>query len=328
MRISNNMMTFNYLNSLNKALQRQSKLQEQLTDGKAIHRPSDDPIKTIRSLRFNTNLTMNQQYVQNVKDAVSWLDSTDSAMSDVGSVLIRAQELAVKAGGINNETSYKAIAAEVDGLINHLVQVGNTQVGDRYIFSGQMDKTQALERKTITIADPDDPSQTIEKDVVIYKGDMNKISMPVQPGAVDPDQDSVNVSADQVFGPVTMVQGSDGTLYPTLDVFSHMIELKQELQKTPPDQQWISNTAIKNLNADHTRMLSTQTVVGERQSQYEMTLNMLNKAETTISADIAANEDIDLARVLIDFKTSENVYNSALAVGARILPRSLVDYLS
>ena len=75
-------------------------------------------------------------------------------------------------------------------------------------------------------------------------------------------------------------------------------------------------------------MLSTQTVVGERQSQYEMTLNMLNKAETTISADIAANEDIDLARVLIDFKTSENVYNSALAVGARILPRSLVDYLS
>lgn len=328
MRISNNMMTFNYLNSLNKALQRQSKLQEQLTDGKAIHRPSDDPIKTIRSLRFNTNLTMNQQYVQNVKDAVSWLDSTDSAMSDVGSVLIRAQELAVKAGGINNETSYKAIASEVDGLINHLVQVGNTQVGDRYIFSGQMDKTQALERKTITIADPDDPSQTIEKDVVIYKGDMNKISMPVQPGTVDPDQDSVNVSADQVFGPVTMVQGSDGTLYPTLDVFSHMIELKQELQKTPPDQQWISNTAIKNLNADHTRMLSTQTVVGERQSQYEMTLNMLNKAETTISADIAANEDIDLARVLIDFKTSENVYNSALAVGARILPRSLVDYLS
>lgn len=328
MRITENMMTFNYLNSLNKALERQSTLQEQLSDGKAIHRPSDDPIKTIRSLRFNTNLVMNQQYVQNVKDAVSWLDSTDAAMSDIGSVLIRAQELAVKAGGINNETSYKAIATEVDGIINHLVQVGNSQVGDRYIFAGQKDKTQPLERKTITITDPSDPSKTIQKDVVVYSGDMNKISMPVQPGAANPDQDSVNVSGEQVFGPLTPLQGTDGTVYQTLDVFSHLIALKEELQKTPPDQQWISDTALANINSDHTRLLATQTVVGERQAQYEMTLNMMEKAETTITADIAANEDIDLAKALIQFKTSENVYNSALAVGARILPRSLVDYLS
>jgi flagellar hook-associated protein 3 FlgL len=321
MRITENMMTFNYLNSLNKALERQSTLQEQLSDGKAIHRPSDDPIKTIRSLRFNTNLTMNQQYTQNIKDAQSWLDSTDTAMSDTGSVLIRAQELAVKAGGINNETSYKAIATEIDGIINHLVQVGNSQVGDRYIFSGQKDKTQPLERKTIMVGG-------VEKDVVVYSGDQNKISMPVQPGAANPDQDSVNVSGDQVFGPLTPLQGDDGEVYQTLDTFSHLIALKEELQKTPPDQQWISNTALKNLNGDHTRLLATQTIVGERQSQYEMTANMMAKAETTITTDIAANEDIDLARALIDFKTSETVYNSALAVGARILPKSLVDYLS
>jgi flagellar hook-associated protein 3 FlgL len=77
MRITENMMTFNYLNSLNKALERQSSLQEQMSDGKAIHRPSDDPIKTIRSLRLNANLAMNQQYTQNIKDAQSWMDSTD-----------------------------------------------------------------------------------------------------------------------------------------------------------------------------------------------------------------------------------------------------------
>ena len=61
MRISNNMMTNNYLYSLNNALERQTKIQEQLDDGKAIHRPSDDPIKSIRALRFHTNLGMNEQ---------------------------------------------------------------------------------------------------------------------------------------------------------------------------------------------------------------------------------------------------------------------------
>ncbi|MDF2500949.1 MAG: flgL 2 [Anaerosporomusa subterranea] len=318
MRITENMMTFNYLNSLNKALERQSSLQEQMSDGKAIHRPSDDPIKTIRSLRFNTNLAMNQQYTQNIKDAQSWMDSTDAAMSDTSSVLIRAQELAVKAGGTNNETSYKALAVEIDGIINHLVQVGNTQVGDRYIFAGQMDKTQPFERKTIT-----DAVTGLPKDVVIYSGDMNKISMPVQPGAANPDQDSVNVTGEQVFGPIVQ-NGTDQTL----DVFNHLIALKEELQKASPDQSWISNTALANISSDHTRILATQTIVGERMAQYEMTANMMSKAETTITADIAANEDIDLARAIIDFKTSETVYNSALAVGARILPKSLVDYLS
>ena len=99
------------------------------------------------------------------------------------------------------------------------------------------------------------------------------------------------------------------------------------MQKASPDQKWISNTALANINSDHTRVLATQTIVGERMSQYEMTFNMMAKAETTITADIAANEDLDLARAIIQFKTSENVYNSALAVGARLLPRSLVDFL-
>jgi flagellar hook-associated protein 3 FlgL len=256
---------------------------------------------------------MNHQYTQNIKDAQSWRDSSDAAMSDTSSVLIRAQELAVKAGGANNETSYKAIAVEIDGIINHLVQVGNTQVGDRYIFAGQKDKTQPLER----ITDP-----LSGKDMVVYKGDLNKISMPVQPGAANPEQDSVNETGEQVFGPIVQNGGNQ-----TLDVFNHLIALKEELQKASPDQSWISNTALANINSDHTRVLATQTIVGERMSQYEMTANMMSKAETTINADIAANEDIDLARAIIDFKTSENVYNSALAVGARILPQSLVDFL-
>ena len=337
MRITENMMTFNYLNSLNKALERQSKIQEQLSDGKAIHRPSDDPIKTIRSLRFNTNLAMNQQYVQNVKDAQSWMESTDAAMSDVSSVLIRAKELAVKAGGINNETSYKALAKEIDGIINHLVQVGNSQVGDRYIFAGQMDKTQPFERKTITVVDPV-TSLMIQKDVVVYSGDGNKISMPVQPGAANPDQDSVNISGDQLFGPLTMVRDMYGNIHQTSDVFSHLIALKEELEKPNPDMGVITglandpvntpaNSIMAKLDEAHTRLLATQTIVGERMAQYELTFNMMSRAETTIIGDIAANEDIDLSRAIIQFKTSENVYNSALAVGARILPKSLVDYL-
>lgn len=155
--------------------------------------------------------------------------------------------------------------------------------------------------------------------------------MPVQPGVADPDRDSVNVSGDQVFGPGVTMQDQSATppkTYQTMEIFNHLIALKEELQKGKPDQQWISNTALANVNSDHNKVLATQTIVGERMSQYEMTYNMMAKAETTITTDIANNEDIDVARAIVDFKLSENVYNSSLAIGARILPKSLVDYLS
>lgn len=312
MRITNRMMTNSYLTSLNKALERQNKLQEQMSDGKAIHRPSDDPIKTIRSLRFNTNLKMNEQYTQNAKDARSWMESTDGVVSDVSSVLIRVKELTIKAGGANEETSYKAIAGEIDGIINHLVQIGNSKIGDRSLFAGQMDKTEPLER----ITDP------VYGDMVVYRGDNNRISMPVQPGSLNSDLDSVNLTAPEIFGPVVDKGGNQ-----TLDLFNHLIALKEELEKPTPDTARISGELMAFNETDHSRVLEAQTRLGERMTQYEMTQNMLEKSYVTITGDVAANEDIDLARALIDFNTSENVYRAALALGARILPASLVDFL-
>lgn len=284
-----------------------------MSDGKAIHRPSDDPIKTIRSLRFNTNLRLNEQYTQNVKDAQSWMTSSDAALSDVSSVMIRVKELTVKSGGSLDETGYGAIAAEIDGIINHLVQVGNTKIGDRYIFSGQMDKTMPFERIT----------NSSGQDVVVYRGDTNKISMPIRPGEANPDQDSVNLTGDEIFGP--LVVDADGNQ--TLDVFNHLISIKEELQKTPPDVSELTGDLLGFVDSDHTQLLTAQTRLGVRMSQYEMTENLMQTDYITITGDIAANEDIDMAKAIIQFNTSDNIYNAALAVGAKILPHSLVDFL-
>ena len=221
MRITNNMISNNYLSALNKSLERQSKIQEQLTDGKAIHRPSDDPIKTIRSLRFNTNLSMNEQFTQNVNDSISWMESTDGAMSNLSNIMIRVKELAVSADGNKPADALNAIGAEIDQLINQAVTIGNTKIGDRYIFAGQMDGTLPFERKQIK-----DPNSNKTMDVVVYNGDLNKISMLIKPGVTNPSEDSVNITGEELFGPLVYKYGN-----PTMDIFSNLINLKEELQK-------------------------------------------------------------------------------------------------
>ncbi|MCX7780179.1 MAG: flagellar hook-associated protein FlgL [Negativicutes bacterium] len=301
MRIATNTMTYNFLSSMNKSLNRMNTLQEQLSDGKAIHRPSDDPVKAIRSLKLNTNLTQNEQFTQNVKDALSWLETTDGSLTDISSIIIRAKELIVRAGSPSPGIAYETAGEEVDQLINQLINIANTQIGDRYIFAGQRDKMTALPVARTA-------------DAIVYNGDNNKISMPVQPGEVNPEQDSVNVTALEVFGP-------------NLEVLTQLIEVKNQLKSGTPDVNYLTTTALQNVDAAHDRVLAAQTHVGTRMAMYELSDSFLQGDNVTITANVSANEDLDVARAMIDFKTNENIYRMALSVGARIMPASLADFL-
>ena len=305
MRISNNMMTYNFLGSMNKSLNRMNNLQEQLSDGKRIHRPSDDPIAMIRSLRFNTNLVTNEQYNQNVKDGISWMKTTDGALSDLGSILIQAKETVVKAIAPNPGIAFQTLGTEIDGLISHIVNLANSQIGDRYIFAGQKDKMNP-------------PLQPVTYDPVTgkvtYNGDSGKISMPLQAGPPNPDQDSVNVTALEALGV-------------NMELINHLVDVKKQLASGAPDLQYLSNTALKNIDDDHNRVLLTQTKLGARMSMYELADNFLQDDNVTINTYIADNEDLDIAKALTDYKTNENVYKAALSIGSKIMPVSLVDFL-
>ena len=317
MRITNNMITNSYLTSFNKSLERQNQLQEQLSDGKLIHRPSDDPVRAVRSLKYNTNLAENEQFTQNVKDATSWMETTDSAMSELNSIMTRAKELVISADGTKSADSINALGKELDGLIDAAVSIGNTQIGDRYLFAGQMDKTQPLTRTTIN---------GIE--VVVYNGDENKISMPSQNGLVDPSQDSVNLTGVEAFGPAeTMTDTSTGNTVTTLKTLNDLIKVKDELLKASPDTTWLGSTGLASVAAGHDYIIQAQTGLGARSASYEMISNMLSNNTATITENLSANEDLDIPSAIIAFKSSENVYNAALAVGSKIMPQSLVDFL-
>ena len=302
-------------------------IQEQLSDGKLVHRPSDDPVRAIRSLRLNTDLMSNDQYTQNAKDAQSWMNQTDSSLGGVIDVMERARELVIDAVSPNPSIAYTTSATELDGLINQAISQANAQNGDRYIFAGQQDKVVGgpFERKTITVEIAGVDTQV---EYVVYKGDDNKISMRIQPGAPNPNQDSVNVTGEDVFGPMTTIQDSvTNEIFTVSTAFSDLLAIKEQLKTGTPDLTYLSTTALTNVDKVTDRVMLAQTQIGTRMAAYEMGQNLLEKNYVTISENVAANDDVDLAKITIDFKNNENVYNAALAVGAKIMPQSLVDFL-
>lgn len=225
-RITDSMMNYGFLSGMNKSLNSQYSLMEQMADGKRIHRPSDDPVRVIRSLQYRSAMTQNQQFVSNVKDAMSWMEITDQAMSDLSKVMIRAKELVVRAIAPNPDIAYDAAAKELDGLINQAIQIANTKIGDRYIFAGQMDKTQPFER--VTLKDPLGASN-LNLDAVLYFGDDRKISMMTQVGSTNPARDGINLTGLDVFGRTASTGTNHGQA--TTDVFNKLIRIKEELEK-------------------------------------------------------------------------------------------------
>lgn len=142
MRVSSTMMTGNYLKQLERAYARQAKLMEQ-GDGNRIHRPSDDPVAFVRTMTYKNSLSENEQYTQNLESATSWMNTSDAAMVNIKDILSTiVAKTTGAANGTNTDKDLAATAKELKALIEQMVTIGNSQLGDRYIFSGQMDKTQ------------------------------------------------------------------------------------------------------------------------------------------------------------------------------------------
>jgi flagellar hook-associated protein 3 FlgL len=140
MRVSSTMMTDNYLQQLNRAYAKEAKLMEQ-TDGNSLHRPSDDPVNYTKNMIYNTSLSENEQYTSNVNTAVSWMTSTDSAMVNVKDAMTTVVEKTVAAANGKQTTDTTATGTQVLALVQEMVTEGNSQLGGRYLFSGQMDTT-------------------------------------------------------------------------------------------------------------------------------------------------------------------------------------------
>ena len=226
-RITDSMMNYGFLSGMNKSLNAQYSLMEQTSDGKRIHRPSDDPVRVIRSLQYRSAIMQNEQYVDNVKMAQSWMEMTDKAVGDLSDIVSQAKSLVVRAIEPNSTIGYAAAAKQLDGLIEQALQVSNTQIGDRYIFAGQMDKTQPFQR--VMLADPTGQSN-LKVDTVVYYGDDQKISMVTQSGLANVARDGINLTGLDVFGRTSASGSQYGQA--TTDVFNALIRIKEELEKT------------------------------------------------------------------------------------------------
>ena len=293
MRVTTRSMVDNLIGNLQRNQETLADLQNQVTTGKRVNRPADDPTAAWRGMRLRQDNAANTQYLRNMDDAKAWLNDTDTALDGVQSTLAKIRELAVQT---SNDTYNPKDRAEVAGQINelrdHLLALMNsTNHMGQYIFSGM---------KTATPAFSKDSAGNIQ-----YDGDQSVINREIGPGTT--------MSINQLGGNF-------------LNMFSDVKDLADELSNPQGSTATVAGEITK-LDQAIEQVLVGRSDVGSKLVRVEFASDRINSQQVEIARVQSDNEDADLADVLTRLTTQQTVYQTTLQAAGRVMPYSLLDFL-
>ncbi|CAB3395135.1 flagellar hook-associated protein FlgL [Kyrpidia spormannii] len=295
MRVTQGMLTQQFLLDLQNNYRKLSRLQDEAASGKRINRPADDPVGVGFAMRYKAQVAYYGQYQQNADMAKGWLDYTDTVMNQAGDVIKRARDLAVQgASDTVPPDARQALASEVDQLLQQMVTIGNSQYNGKYIFNGQATTTPPYDS-----ANPEN-SATNNGQVLYDIGDGVHLD--------------VNVPGSRFFGAPSEAD----------NVFAVLKQLRDGLTNNNTAQ---IEDALGKIDSRYSKMLEVRADVGARSNRVDLAQNRLADMVQNLQSLLSKTEDADMGKLAVDLKTAENVHMASLAVGARVLVPSLVDFL-
>jgi len=292
MRVTQGMLAANSLKQISNSYNKLETLQNQLSTGKKITRPSDDPVVATKGMAYRSNLSEVNQYKRNLTEAQSWFDNSESGLEQVNSILQRTKELVVQGlNGTYGSDDRQAIAREIEQLKMDYMQVGNTQVAGNYIFNGVNVGVSPVS---------EDASGTINSNI-----NLDPFSVEVSKGI----QLRVNIHSENIFGQDSFdLMNNLQTVFEQNDV-SSLRDLSSQL-----------DTQISTLLAERSEL-------GARSNRLELIGNRLDSQEITATKMLSDNEDAEIEKVITDLTVQESLHRAAVGVGAQIIQPTLLDFL-
>ena len=137
MRVTNSMIADQVSLNTQMALRRFLEMQTQMSSGRRINKPSDDPLGVLRDLDYRTELAKNEQYQKNVNQGQNWIQTYDTALGEMKDMISTAKEVAVSmSNGTYDNIAREASAREIDSLFNQIIQLANSKHDGKNIFAG------------------------------------------------------------------------------------------------------------------------------------------------------------------------------------------------
>jgi flagellar hook-associated protein 3 FlgL len=282
-------------------------LTDQASSGLAVSRPSDDPAAAAAILTVLSRQSTTDRYGTNIADGLSWLSTADTTLTSAENLVRQASDLTIQAANsaTSTPTARLAIAVQLEGIRDDLMGAANAKHLGRSVFAGTSDAATAFDPATFAYA--------------------GSAGAAVQRRIGDGAGDVVTVSAD---GAAAFGVGSDSVFQRIQDVVDALRSPAYDTDTSAAGPQQTVRAGIDALSAALTALTAQHAVVGAGFAR--LTGAKAANATTAIALETQRSglQDADTTKTLLDLKTQELAYQTALQVTAQVIQPTLMSFLS
>ncbi|OGH99418.1 MAG: flagellar hook-associated protein 3 [Candidatus Melainabacteria bacterium GWF2_32_7] len=312
-RVTNKSMSNIIINNLLTNRSKLYELQEQISSGKLVTKPSQNPANAMSILSDKSSLSQMENYIKNIEQVQSELEITDRSILSAVDVVHRARELTVQASNMSSGSNeLSAINFEVEQLMNQVKDLGNTKYGSKYIFGGRVTE--------------DAPFQEVGTNQIQYMGTLSTGNYQREAEIVQGVKVPLNLAGDAVFGQYYESAPGPPPVMTGSGLIQTLATLSQELQTSPPNHDNI-RSKIGDFENNLKTLLDSQAQIGGTISRLEMTKSKIEEDVISYTKRKSKLEDIDLAKSISNVQFQETALQASLSVGSKVIQNSLLDYL-
>lgn len=274
---------------------RQLDTNEQISSGRRINKPSDDPLGTLKVNTYTTQLDRAEQHTRNIDAADHLHRVVDGTLGEASNALYRVKELTIQSlSSALTQADRDAIADEIAQMRDHLRALANTRTNNRYVFAGFRSTTEPYDA------------------AYAYQGDANTTRLEVGDGQ----QVDVVPPGVAVFG-----DGNPGAV----DVFGNLVALEANIRagvEAPiQDELEILETAIE-------QVVLARSAVGVQMNRLEAALSVNAWLKERLPDAMSVQRDTDFTEAVSEMALVDQALEATLAASSRLMQStSLLDYL-
>lgn len=321
MRVTPNMTADNALFNIQKDRTRIDRLTEQISANMNILKPSDDPITTRQLLDLQNIVKAGEQYISNIDKASIWLNVTDTALTAMGDMATTIQGIVANvSGGTDNSAEGQRMRndaiSQLKEMRRQLIDLGNTQIGDQYVFAGFSNNTRAFDTNPNTLVPVTDPLYNEPLGTFLGTGDDIDVNIGKNSTL------TMNITGDAVLK--GSVNGVSPGPFGGLDILGTLDNLIGAINTNNTGQ--IQSFAAQFYDSTN-QINNARGEVASRLLRLESSKNMITRDQNTALGIISDRQNVDFAKAATELNQEKIAFEAALSATAKISQISLLNYL-
>ena len=298
MRVTSNMSADNSLYNIQQGRAKLDRLQELTSSGSNVNRPSDDPINSRLLLDIGDKLRAGDQYLSNIQKSATWQEFTDTALTGMSDIMYLAkQQIATIASGSNDPVERQNVVSQLQALKKQMMDMGNTQIGDQYIFGGAKSTTPPFSGSA-------------------YTGDETALNVEIGNATTQ----QMNIPGNQLLTADTALSQPYGSTN-ILKAFDDLIAAVGT--NNLPN---IQSGALA-LEAGAKQITNAQTDVASRMLRLDNSAKMNGNIKNTLETIYGNTQNVDYAKLAVQLNQQKIAFEASLSATAKLSQLSLLDFM-